>query len=79
MTIAKQDDIVRLLPGIQDHSIVELLAMQATLDELEAALQLLQDNDAGLIEIKRQKGDRVNLVCGILEHSDVQLPDDLER
>ena len=79
MTIARQGDIVRLFPGIQDHSIVELLAMQATLDELEAALQLLQDNDAGLIEIKRQKGDRVNLVCGVLEHAELQLPDDLEQ
>jgi hypothetical protein len=78
MTTATHNDIVRLLPGIQDHTVLEILAMEATVDELEAVLQLLQDNDEGLIEVKRQKGGRLNLLRGILENSEVRLRDDLE-
>jgi hypothetical protein len=76
MTKASRKDIVRLFPGIQDHAVLEITAIEATVDELEAALQLLQDNDAGLIELKREKGDRLNLLCGILAHAEIQLPDE---
>ena len=51
MTTATQNDIVRLLPGIQDHTVLEILAMEATVAELEALVQLLQDDDEGLIEV----------------------------
>jgi hypothetical protein len=76
MTKASRKDIARLFPGIQDHAVLEITAIEATVDELEAALQLLQDNDAGLIELKREKGDRLNLLCGILAHAEIQLPDE---
>ncbi|MDH4057065.1 MAG: hypothetical protein OEW73_15395 [Gammaproteobacteria bacterium] len=76
MTKASRKDIVRLFPGIQDHAVLEITAIEATVDELEAALQLLQDNDAGLIELKRENGDRLNLLCGILAHAEIQLPDE---
>ena len=36
MTTATQNDIVRLLLGIQDHTVLEILAMEATVAELEA-------------------------------------------
>ncbi|MDH5622768.1 MAG: hypothetical protein OEY74_11860 [Gammaproteobacteria bacterium] len=76
MTRATHNDIVRLFPGIQDHTALEIIAMQATINELEAASQLLQDNDDGLIEVKRRKGDRLNLLCGLLAQSEIQLRDE---
>lgn len=78
MTTATHNDIVRLLPGIQDHTVLEILAMEATVAEVEAAVQLLQDDDEGLMEVKRQAGSRLNLLLGILSNSEVQLQDDLE-
>ncbi len=78
MTTATQNDIVRLLPGIQDHTVLEILAMEATVAELEALVQLLQDDDEGLIEVKRQAGSRLNLLLGILANSEIQLRDDFE-
>ncbi|MDH3578659.1 MAG: hypothetical protein OEO71_12685 [Gammaproteobacteria bacterium] len=78
MTTATHNDIVRLLPGIQDHTVLEILAMEATVAEVEAAVQLLQDDDEGLMEVKRQAGSRLNLLLGILSNSEVQLQDDVE-
>ena len=79
MATATHDDIIRLFPGMQDHTAVAILGMEATVDELEAALQLLQDDDEGLIDIKQKKGDRLNLLLGILQKSEVQPRDDFER
>jgi len=76
MTRATHNDIVRLFPGIQAHTALKIIAMEATVDELDAVLLLLQDNDADLIELKRQKGGRLNLLRGILEESEIQLRDD---
>lgn len=78
MTSATHSDIVRLFPGIQDHTALEIIAMEATVVELEAVLQLLQDSDAGLIETMHEKGGRLNLLRGILENSELRLRDDLE-
>jgi len=52
--------------------------MEATVAEVEAAVQLLQDDDEGLMEVKRQAGSRLNLLLGILSNSEVQLQDDVE-
>lgn len=78
MTTATHNDIVRLLPGIQDHTVLEILAMEATVAEVEAAVQLLQDDDEGLMEVKRQAGSRLNLLLGILANSEIRLRDNFE-
>jgi hypothetical protein len=79
MTTATHDDIVRLFPGIQDHTVLAISGTEATVAELEAALQLLQDDDKGLIDFKHQKGSRLNLLLGILQKSEIQPRDDFER
>lgn len=78
MTIATPNDIVRLLPGIQDHTILETLAMEVTVAEVEALVQLLQDDDEGLIEVKQQVGGRLNRLLGILANSEIALRDNFE-
>lgn len=47
MSTVKHDDIVRLFPGIQDHTAVEILATEATLDQLEAASLLFANRMKG--------------------------------
>lgn len=79
MTTATHDDIVRLFPGMQDHTVLEMLATEATVDELEAALLLLQGDDEGLISIKQQQGSRLNLLREILANSEIRLRDDFDR
>jgi len=66
MGTATHDDIVRLFPGIQDHSVVEIQAMEATSEDLEAALLLRQGIEDDLIDTKQQKGSRLNLLLEIL-------------
>jgi hypothetical protein len=78
MAGATHDDIARLFPGIQDHTVLEILATEATVDDLEAASLLLQDNDEGLIDIKEQKGSLLNQLLQILAKSEIRLPDDLD-
>lgn len=79
MGVATHDDLARLFPGIQDHSVLEIQATEATVDELEAALLLLQDDDAALIDIKQRQGSRLNLLLDILSNSDVQFRDDVDH
>jgi len=55
MTTATHSEIVQLFPGIQDHSVLEILATKATVEELEAAMLLLNDEDEGMIEIMLQE------------------------
>lgn len=76
MTIATHDDIARLFPGIQDHTAVEILHANATVTELEAASLLLQNADDGLVDVKREHGDRINRLLAILGHSEIRPPDD---
>ena len=79
MTTATHDDIVRLFPGIQDHTVLDIQAMDATTGDLEAALLLLQGDDEGLIDVKRRKADRLNLLIKILENAEVQVRDNADR
>jgi hypothetical protein len=79
MANATHDDIARLFPGIQDHTVLEILATEPTVDELEAALLLLQDSDEGSIEIRKQKGDLLNHLLGILAKSEIRPRDDADR
>lgn len=77
MDTATRQDIVRLFPGIQDHTVIEILDTRATLGDIEAAVALLQDADEGLIGVRQRHGDRINRVLDILAASDLRR-DDLE-
>jgi hypothetical protein len=69
MNTATHQDIVRLFPGIEDHTVVEILDTHATLGDVEAVLALLQDADEGLIGVKQRHGDRIDRVLEILTAS----------
>lgn len=75
MNAATHQDIVRLFPGIQDHTVVEILGTNATLGDIEAAQALLQDADEGLIGAKQRHGDRLNRVLEILAATDLRRVD----
>lgn len=75
MNAATHKDVVRLFPGIQDHTVVEILDAHPTLGDVEAALALLQDADEGLIGAQRRHGDRINRVLDILAASDYRADD----
>jgi hypothetical protein len=79
MDIATREDIVRLFPGIQDHTVVGVLATKATLGELEAAFLLLGNQDNGLIEAKREAGARLSSVLDILARAEILPADDGDR
>jgi arsenate reductase-like glutaredoxin family protein len=79
MTIATHADVCRLFPGLQDHAVVDLLATRPSIAELEAVSQMLQDDDESLIEIKQQKGDRLNHLVAILSHAQLQAADNHDR
>lgn len=78
MTAANRNEVVRLLPDIQDHAVVEILAMGATVGEIEAALAELTSGDESLIEIERREGDRIHRVLGILRQSEIEAEEDRE-
>jgi hypothetical protein len=75
MNPATQKDVVRLFPGIQDHTVVEILDAHPTLGDVEAVLALMQDADEGLLGVKQRHGDRINRVLDILAASGYR-PDD---
>ena len=78
MTAAKRNEVLRLLPDIQDHAVIEILAMGATTGEIEAALAELTSGDESLIEIERREGDRIHRLIGILRQSQIEAEDDRE-
>lgn len=69
MNPATHKDVVRLFPGIQDHTVVEILDAHPTLGDVEAVLALMQDADEGLLGVKQRHGDRINRVLDILAAS----------
>ena len=79
MTTVTHDDIVRLFPGIQDHTALEILDTKATVGELEAASLLLQNADEGLIDIKQQEGDQINRLLDILGSSEIRPGEEGDR
>jgi len=79
MTTVTHDEIVRLFPGIQDHTVLEILDTTATVGELEAASLLLQNADEGLVEIKQQEGDQINRLLNILGSSEIRPGEEGDR
>lgn len=69
---AAHHDVIRLFPGIQVHASLRILSTTATVEGLEAALLLLQDNDNALIDFEQRRGDRLNVLLAILANSEIQ-------
>lgn len=78
MTVATRNDVVRLMPEIEDHAVVEILGMDATVGEIEAALAALTSDDEGLIEVEHREGDRIHRLLRILHQSQIEPADDRE-
>jgi hypothetical protein len=76
MNTATYRDIVRIFPGIQDHAVEEILDMNASVDELEAALVWLTSDDKELIDIKRREGGQIHRLISIVSQADIQPPED---
>lgn len=72
MSKATRRDVLGVFPGLEDHTVVEILDMGATVDELEAALTILSSDDKELIAIKRREGDEINRLLDILGQAGVE-------
>lgn len=79
MTAVTHDEIVRLFPGIQDHTVLEILDTKATVGELEAASLLLQNADEGLVDIKQREGDQINRLLDIFARSEIRPVEESDR
>jgi hypothetical protein len=58
---------------------VEILDMQASVDELEAALVLLTSDAEDVIDIKRREGDQIHRLLNILNQAGIQAAPDRDR
>lgn len=76
MTTVTHDDVVRVFPGIQDHTVVELLEIGVTVDQLETARLLLADQDEGLIDREHREGGQLSRVLEILSRAEILPQDD---
>ena len=76
MSIANHEDIVHVFPGIQDHAVVEILEMKATVDELEAALAIMSGDEKDSIGIRQREGGQIHRLLGILDRAGVQQGDE---
>jgi len=76
MPIAAYKDVVRVFPGLQDHTVAALLDMKATVDELEAALVMLSGDEEQLIDFQSREGDQVHGILSILGRSELQARED---
>ncbi|MDJ0655897.1 MAG: hypothetical protein QNJ40_17160 [Xanthomonadales bacterium] len=75
MTQATANDVQRIFPGIQDHVVIEVLDTSATVEDLEAARMLMQDEDSGLRAFKHQEGERLNALMKVLDQAGI-VPED---
>lgn len=78
MAGATHQDVIRLFPGIQDHTALRILKTHAPVEDIEAAALILQNADEGSIEIRRREGDRINRIVAILQASELRPPDESE-
>lgn len=72
MTRATRKEVLAVFPGLDDHTVVEILDMRATVDELEAALTILTSDDKELIAIKRREGGEIHRLLNILTEAGVE-------
>lgn len=71
-TQVSHEQIAELFPGIEDHTVVEIMETGATLDDLEAAFQWLQSGDEPAFAARRQDSSRFNRLLGVLTEARVQ-------
>ncbi len=71
MTIATRKDIVDVFPGLEDHAVVEILGMEATTEDLEAALAVLSSDDKDLIDVQHREGTAIHRLMNILSRAGV--------
>ena len=79
MSIATRKDVLSVFPDIQDHAVVEIMDLNATIDDLEAALVILTSEDKNLIEIKRREGGKIHQLMNILNQAGVLAAADRDR
>lgn len=79
MIAATHHDVVRLFPGLQDHAAVEILAIGATIDELEVLSAVLADDAENLLEKQRREDGRIDRLLSILNQSGIQPQQDRDR
>ena len=79
MTSVTRADVVKRFPGLPDHTVVEILAMEPTAAELDAMLLLSSDDGEHLIEFKQRDNDRLNRLLAILEASGMGFEEDRDR
>ena len=66
MNSATHDDVIRLFADIQDHTIVEIMDLGPSLDELEAAALLLGNQDEVLADARAPAPIIVSRIVDIL-------------
>ena len=71
MSTATRKDVLGVFPELEDHAVVAILDMKATVDELEAALTILASDDKDLIAMKRREGGEINRLLDILSQAGV--------
>lgn len=79
MRTATHDDVLEFFPDLPDHAVVEILAMQPTVTELDAAMLLQTSDDEELIDIKRRDNDRLHQLLTILDAAEIDAVDDPRR
>ena len=76
MTNATHADVIKRFPGMPDHTVVEILALDPTEAELDAVQLLAASDDEHLIGFKQQDADRLNRLMAIIEASGMGFEDD---
>lgn len=74
MTTATRKDILSVFPDLEDHTLVEILDIKPTVDDLEAASVALSSEDDETIGIRQREGDRINSVLNILNRAGIEAP-----
>ncbi len=71
MTTATRKDIVDVFPDLEDHAVVEILGMEATVEDLEAALAALSGDDKDLVDVQHREGTQIHRLMNILYRAGV--------
>jgi hypothetical protein len=79
MKIATREEVISVFPGLQDHAVVEILEMKASVEDLEAALGVLVSDDKDLIEVRQREGGQIHRLLNILNQAGVQETLDRDR
>ncbi|PWE18519.1 hypothetical protein DDZ18_02625 [Marinicauda salina] len=70
-----RDDIVRLFGSLADHTVVEILALEPSLGDLEAAALQLDEEDDVLGEARRPLSGVAGRIYDLLQNAGAAPPD----